>query len=81
APTGSVTVTGTATQGQTLTASNNIADADGMGVITYHWLRNGVDTGSTGSTYVLAEADVGTAISAQAASTAVPYTHLTLPPN
>ncbi|KGM41169.1 hypothetical protein JY96_16965 [Aquabacterium sp. NJ1] len=69
APTGSVTVTGTATQGQTLTASNNIADADGMGVITYHWLRDGVDTGSTGSTYVLAEADVGTAISAQAAYT------------
>jgi cell shape-determining protein MreC len=69
APTGSVTVTGTATQGQTLTASNNISDADGMGAITYHWLRDGVDTGSTGSTYLLAEADVGAAISAQAAYT------------
>ncbi|MDO9208248.1 MAG: hypothetical protein Q7T91_08330, partial [Sulfuricurvum sp.] len=69
AATGSVTVTGTATQGQTLTASNNIADADGLGVITYHWLRDGVDTGSTGTTYVLLEADVGTAVSARATYT------------
>ena len=29
APTGSVTIAGTATQGQTLTASNTLADADG----------------------------------------------------
>ncbi|MDO9236674.1 MAG: Ig-like domain-containing protein, partial [Aquabacterium sp.] len=69
AATGSVTVTGTATQGQTLTASNNIADADGLGAITYHWLRDGVDTGSTGTTYVLLEADVGTAVSARATYT------------
>ena len=31
APTGAVTITGTATQGQTLTASNNIADVDEIG--------------------------------------------------
>jgi len=30
APVGSVTITGTPTQGQTLTASDNITDADGM---------------------------------------------------
>jgi Ca2+-binding RTX toxin-like protein/subtilisin-like proprotein convertase family protein len=35
APTGSVTVTGTATQGQTLAASNSLADLDGLGVIMY----------------------------------------------
>ena len=42
-----------------LTASNTLADADGLGTITYHWLRGGVDTGATGSTYLLGDADVG----------------------
>ena len=36
-PTGSVTISGTATQGETLTASNTLADADGLGTITYTW--------------------------------------------
>ena len=40
-PTGSVTITGTPVVGQTLTASNNLADADGLGAITYHWYRDG----------------------------------------
>ena len=40
-PTGTVTITGTAEVGQTLTASNNLADADGLGTITYQWYRNG----------------------------------------
>ncbi|CAH0353696.1 hypothetical protein AQB9606_03443 [Aquabacterium sp. CECT 9606] len=69
APTGTVTISGTVTQGQTLTASNNIADIDGMGTITYHWYRGGVDTGVTGSTYVLTEADVGSAMSVKATYT------------
>jgi hypothetical protein len=68
-PTGSVTISGTATQNQTLTASNTIADIDGLGTITYHWLRDGLDTGATGNTYVLAEADVGAAISTRATYT------------
>ncbi|MBA4108372.1 MAG: hypothetical protein C0487_02105, partial [Leptothrix sp. (in: Bacteria)] len=68
-PAGAVTITGTAAQGQTLTATNNLADADGLGTITYHWLRDGVDTGSTGNIYVLTEADVGSAISVQATYT------------
>ena len=41
-PTGVVTITGTATQGQTLTADNNLTDADGLGTITYQWKRDGV---------------------------------------
>ncbi|MDP6215003.1 MAG: beta-propeller fold lactonase family protein, partial [Acidimicrobiales bacterium] len=41
-PTGAVTITGTATQSQTLTADNNLADADGLGTITYQWYRDGV---------------------------------------
>ena len=40
--TGSVTITGTPVVGQTLTASNNLADADGLGTITYQWYRDGV---------------------------------------
>jgi serralysin len=37
APTGVVTVSGTATQGQMLMASNTLADADGLGTIGYQW--------------------------------------------
>jgi hypothetical protein len=61
APTGSVTIDDTTpTQGQTLTASNTLADADGLGTITYQWQRNGVDiAGATGSTYTTSQADVG----------------------
>ncbi len=67
APTGSVTLTGTATQGQTLTASNTIADADGLGAITYQWLRDAtLISGASAATYTLAQADVGTKISVKA---------------
>ncbi|WP_143519234.1 calcium-binding protein [Pseudomonas sp. QTF5] len=37
APTGSVVVSGTTVVGQTLTATNTLADADGLGIIGYHW--------------------------------------------
>jgi Ca2+-binding RTX toxin-like protein len=60
APTGSVTITGTAQQGQTLTAANSLADIDGLGVITYQWRANGIDiSGATAQTYVLSAAEVG----------------------
>jgi hypothetical protein len=68
-PTGSVTISGTPTEDQTLTASNTLADADGLGTITYHWLRGGVDTGATGSTYILGDVDVGAQISVSASYT------------
>jgi len=65
APTGSVTVSGTATQGQTLTAANSLADSDGLGTITYLWQQSSDDTNwstvagsGTGSTYTLANAQV-----------------------
>ncbi len=63
-PTGAVTIAGTATQGETLTAvTDTIADPDGLGTFTYQWKRDGADiAGATGSTYVLAQADVGAAI-------------------
>ena len=70
APTGAVTITGTATQGQTLTAANTLADVDGLGTVSYQWLRGGVAiTGATGSTYTLTSSDVGKAIGVQASYT------------
>ncbi len=67
APTGGVALSGTAAQGQTLTASNTLADADGLGAVKYQWLRDGVAiTGAAAATYVLKEADVGHAVSVRA---------------
>ena len=40
-PTGSVQISGTPKVGNVLTASNDLADADGLGSITYQWKRNG----------------------------------------
>ncbi|TWU57091.1 Dockerin type I repeat protein [Rubripirellula tenax] len=69
-PTGSVTITGTLTEGQTLTASNTLADGDGIGPIRYQWQRDGVNvSGATGNTYALNTADVGTKISVVASYT------------
>ena len=67
APTGSVTIDGTPTQGETLTAGNTLADIDGLGTIHYQWFADGsaID-GATASTLVLAEAQVGKTITVQA---------------
>ena len=70
APTGNVTITGAATQGATLTAANTLADADGMGTVSYQWLADGANiSGATGSTLVLSQAQVGKAISVKASYT------------
>jgi hypothetical protein len=61
-PIGSVTISGTATEGQQLTASASITDADGPEQITefsYVWKRNGeAISGATAITYTLVRADV-----------------------
>ncbi len=64
APTGAVVVTGTATQGQTLTAdASDVADADGLGAFSFQWRRNGTPiAGATSATLVLTQADVGSTI-------------------
>ena len=63
APTGTVTITGTALEGGVLTASHALSDADGLGSISYQWQRNGVDIGdATGATYALTQGDVGASI-------------------
>jgi hypothetical protein len=70
APTGAVTISGPATQGQTLTAANMLADADGLGPISYQWRADGADiAGATGTSYVLTEAEVGKAITVVASYT------------
>ena len=64
-PTGAVLISGAPLRGQLLTASNTIADADGipLDAISYQWYAN--DTailGATGSTYLLTYADAGSSI-------------------
>ena len=66
-PTGSVLITGSAAEDETLTASHTLADEDGLGTINYQWLRDGtVITGATDETYTLTQSDVGAAISVRA---------------
>jgi hypothetical protein len=71
APNGVPVITGAATEDQTLTADpSGISDADGVGVMSYQWLRNGGNiAGGTGSTYTLGDADVGSRISVQVSYT------------
>jgi uncharacterized delta-60 repeat protein len=70
APIGSVTITGTVTQGQTLTATNTLADLDGIGTISYQWSANGARiVGATNSTLPLGQAQVGKTISVTASYT------------
>ena len=69
-PGGSVTIGGTAVQGQTLTAGNNLTDADGLGAISYQWKADGADiSGATGSSFLLTAAQVGKAIAVAASYT------------
>ena len=70
APTGVPTISGTTTQGQTLTAdTSGISDADGPASLpfTYQWNRRSGSTdtaigGATNSTYILTQDDVGETI-------------------
>jgi len=69
-PTGGITINGTAKQGETLTVSNNLADAEGLGTISYQWLADGVTiNGATGTTYILSNTDVGKTITVKASYT------------
>jgi hypothetical protein len=69
-PTGSVTISGVMSQGETLTATNTLADLDGIGTISYQWQMGGIDiTGATNDTYVLTQDEVGKNITVVASYT------------
>jgi hypothetical protein len=70
APTGVVTISGTATQGQTLTVVSTLADADGLGTLGYQWKADGVNiAAATYATLTLAQAQVGKLITVIASYT------------
>ena len=68
APTGVVNISGVATEGTTLNASNTLVDLDGLGSITYQWNRD-ITPIATGDTYTLVQADVGATITVIASYT------------
>jgi serralysin len=69
-PTGAVTISGRAVQGQTLAAANTLADADGLGTISYQWQAAGVSiSGATANSYTLNQAEVGKVITVTASYT------------
>ena len=69
-PTGNVTISGEAQQGKTLTVSNTLADADGLGVISYQWLADDeILPNANQTTYNLTQADVGKNLSVSASYT------------
>ena len=73
AATGAPIISGTVQVGETLTAdTSGIADADGLdnAAFGYQWLADAIDiSGATGSTYTLADADEGKAITVQVSFT------------
>ena len=70
APTGVVTISGTATQGQTLMAFSTLADADGLGTLSYQWKADGVNIAkATYATLTLEQAQVGKLITVIASYT------------
>ncbi len=75
-PTGDVTISGTALQGETLIATNTLADADGIGPVSYQWQADSVDiNGATGDTLVLTQYEVDKAITVTASYTDGKGTH------
>lgn len=68
APTGAVTIAGVATEDEVLRVSNTLADADGLGRISYQWQRSveGGEfadiPGETGESYALGDTDVGASL-------------------
>lgn len=58
-PVGEVIISGIVAQGQTLTASHNLTDADGIGPISYQWQADSFDIiTATQTSYQLSQSDV-----------------------
>lgn len=70
AATGSVTISGTVAVDEVLTASHTLADEDGMGAVSYQWLRDGVEiTNATNNAYTITTSDINKDISVKASYT------------
>ncbi|WP_342119829.1 choice-of-anchor L domain-containing protein [Pseudoduganella sp. OTU4001] len=70
APSGSVSLGGLAQQGQTLSASHTLADADGLGAVAYQWLADGnAIANASGASLLLNSALVGKSIQVVASYT------------
>ena len=72
APTGLVLIDNMSpTEGEVLTASNTLSDADGLSAaISYQWYRDGVAIGgATGATYTTTQTDVGSSLTVVASYT------------
>jgi hypothetical protein len=75
APTGAVSISSSSSQRHFLSATNTLADVDGIpgsgaGAITYQWRANGAPiSGATGSTFSLTPAQIGKVITVTASYT------------
>ncbi|WP_448550873.1 sulfatase-like hydrolase/transferase [Thalassotalea montiporae] len=70
APTGSITLVGEAVVGQTLSFSQDLADANGLGQFSYQWRRFADNShqaiaGATSTSYQITEQDIGASLSVQ----------------
>jgi hypothetical protein len=62
-PEGKVIISGVVAQGEILTATNNLTDADGIGSISYQWQVDGINiVDATENTYQLSELDITNAV-------------------
>lgn len=69
-PSGSVSIAGTPKVGELLTATNNLADPDGLGVIHYQWQAAGSNiTGATSTTFTPSFDQLGKSLSVVASYT------------
>ncbi|MFN8707285.1 MAG: DUF4347 domain-containing protein, partial [Planctomyces sp.] len=71
APVGVPSINGVLTENDVLSANvAGISDADGLGTLSYQWLRNGnAISGATNSSYTLGDSDVGRSLSVRVSYT------------
>ncbi|MDO3720735.1 sialidase family protein [Marinobacter sp. chi1] len=70
APSGTVSIAGATAEYETLIASNNLSDPDGMGNVSYQWMKDGAEiAGASTSSYVLSYSDIGSVITVIASYT------------
>ena len=69
-PEGAVAVSGVVAVDEVLTASHSITDADGMGVVSYQWYRDGdAINGASNDTYTVVTADINKSLTVKGSYT------------